>query len=117
MSANDGMPPRDHAPEEERPDDGAHHGLEENLKSKSTWRRLLFMIIFMIIWGISRFVVGAVVVLQFLWVLFAGETNSRLTEFGQSLATYTYQIVLYLTFNTEQRPWPFADWPGGPPPE
>ena len=53
--------------------------------------------------------------LQFLWVLIRGETNAQLTGFGQSLATYTYQIVLYLTFSSEERPFPFADWPVGPP--
>ncbi|MGB5259977.1 MAG: DUF4389 domain-containing protein [Gammaproteobacteria bacterium] len=32
------------------------------------------------------------------------------------MATYTYQIINYLTFNTEDRPFPFdLDWPAGPP--
>ena len=49
---------------------------------------------------------------QFFWVLFTGETNQKLQEFGKSLATYTNQIILYLTFNTEERPFPFdVDWP------
>ncbi len=83
--------------------------LQENLKAPSTWLRLLFMILFLALWGISRIVVLAVVVLQFFWVLIRGETNARLAGFGQSLATYTYQIVLYLTFSTEERPFPFSD--------
>jgi hypothetical protein len=54
--------------------------------------------------------------LQFFSVLFTAETNKPLVTFGQSLATYTYQIVRYLTFNTEQRPFPFdLEWPDGPP--
>ena len=89
--------------------------LQENLKAPSTWLRLLFMVLFLVLWGFSRVVVLAVVVLQFLWVLTRGETNARLAEFGQSLATYTYQIVLYLTFSTEEQPFPFSDWPTGPP--
>lgn len=103
--------PRDHVPDE--PQDRDHRrDLEDNIKSRSTWLRLLFMIVIAIIYGLSRFVVGAVVILQFFWVLFTGETNGRLTGFGQSLATYTYQMVRYLTFNTESRPFPFdEDWP------
>lgn len=62
--------------------------LEENLKTPSTWLRLLFMLLFLALWGISRVVVLAVVVLQFLWVLIAGKTNAQLAVFGQSLATY-----------------------------
>jgi len=48
--------------------------------------------------------------------LFTAETNKALEQLGQSLATYTYQIVRYLTYNTEERPFPFdLDWPDGPP--
>ncbi len=113
---NESMPPTDHVtgdqPDEQDRNDST---IEENLKSRSTWLRLLFMILFLALWSISRVVVFTVVVLQFFWVLFAGETNARLGAFGQSLATYSYDIVMYLTFNTEEQPFPFADWPGGPP--
>lgn len=90
--------------------------LEQNLKQRSTWRRLLFMLLFLFLWGVSRVVTAAVVLIQFLWVLFTGQTNEQLLKLGQGLATYSYQIVLYLTFNSDQRPFPFTDWPEGPPP-
>ena len=49
-------------------------------------------------------------------MLFTGETNKLLEKFGQSLATDTYQIICYLTFNTEEWPFPFdLDWPAGLP--
>ena len=55
---------------------------------------------------------GAVVLLQLLWVLVTGEVNVRLNALGQSLAVYTSQMIRYLTYNTEQRPFPFdEDWP------
>ena len=86
--------------------------LAKNLKSKSIWMRLLFMLVITFLYSISRIVVGAVVVMQFFWVLLTGETNHKLQLFGKSLATYTNQIVLYLTFNSEERPFPFdLDWP------
>ena len=86
--------------------------LAKHLKSKSIWMRLLFMLVVTFLYFISRVVVGAVVVVQFFWVLFTGETNERLKEFGKSLAVYTNQIILYLTFNTEERPYPIdLDWP------
>lgn len=86
--------------------------LEDHLTARATWLRLLFMVVITILWGVSRIVLGAVVVLQFLWLLFTGQTNGRLAELGQSLAVYTYQVVRYLTFNTEKRPFPFdTDWP------
>ena len=86
--------------------------LVKNLKSKSIWMRLLFMLVITFLYSVSRIVVGAVVVVQFFWILFTGETNQKLQVFGKSLATYTNQIILYLTFNTEERPFPFdMDWP------
>jgi hypothetical protein len=88
----------------------------ENVKTRSTWLRLFFMFVVILLYWVSRLVVGVVVLLQFFWVLFTGETNKPLETFGQSLATYTYQVIRYLTFNTEERPFPFdLDWPVGPP--
>jgi Flp pilus assembly protein TadB len=89
--------------------------VKENLKKRSTWLRLFFMLVMVVLYSVSRVVVSVVVLLQFFWVLFTAETNKPLEKFGQSLATYTYQIIRYLTFNTEERPFPFdLDWPTGP---
>ena len=111
------VPPPDHEVDDDDGDDetAPEASLEDNLRAPSTWLRLLFMILFLALWAISRVVVIAVVALQFFWVLFKGETNPRLGAFGQSLATYSYQIVMYLTFNSEEQPFPFSDWPPGPP--
>ncbi len=90
--------------------------VKENLKRGSTWLRLFFMFVVVILYSVSRVVVSVVVLFQFFWVLLSGETNKSLENFGQSLATYTYQIISYLTFNTEDRPYPFdLQWPAGPP--
>jgi hypothetical protein len=90
--------------------------VKNNLKRRSTWLRLFFMLVVIMLYWVARLVVGIVVLLQFFWVLFTGETNESLERLGQSLATYTYQIIQYLTFNTEERPFPFdLDWPAGPP--
>jgi uncharacterized protein YqhQ len=93
-----------------------NRAFEEHLKSRSTWLRLFFMIVLAFFYAVSRLVTVVVIVAQFCHVLFTGETNRPLRDFGLSLATYTYQILCYLTFNTEQRPFPFdAEWPQGKP--
>lgn len=95
---------------------GDNEALKRNIKAGSTWLRLFFMIVVAFLYGISRVVVGAVVVLQFFWVLFTGSRNENLLQLGQSLATYTYQVISYLTFVSEERPFPIdADWPSGAP--
>lgn len=111
MTTND--QPMDHAPPEEMADDkGASSDLEKNVKEKSTWVRLFFMVVFAILYGLSRFVIGAVVIIQFFYVLFTGETKAELKTFGHSLAIYSYEIIEYLTFNTDRKPFPFeGEWP------
>ena len=71
------------------------------------------MVLFVALWSITRLVVLAVVILQVLFLLFSGGRNERLAGFGESLAVYSYQLVAYLTFASEEQPFPFSDWPDG----
>jgi len=93
--------------------------MSDNLKAHITdmnvWLRLLFMLLFAAIYAVTRFVLVAVVILQFMWVLFTADKNRPLLSFGNQLSTFVYQIYRYLTFNTECRPFPFSDWPGDTP--
>jgi len=95
-------------------DESAGKPIEENLKSRATWTRLLYMVICCFLVSLASFVGTFVVVLGFLWVLFSGEVNRQVQQVGQSLAAYIYEIIRYLTFNTEDRPFPLGnEWPSG----
>ena len=86
--------------------------LQKNVKSKNTWLRLFFMLVMGIAWSIAGFVTSAVVIVNFVYLLLTGGTNDKLTGLGHSMATYLFQIVEYMTMNTEDRPFPFdLDWP------
>lgn len=86
--------------------------VEENIKSRTTWMRLLFMCIYAVIISLTGMVGTVIVVLGFLWVLFTGEVNRELRQIGQAIADYMYELVRYLTFNTEEKPFPFGGaWP------
>ena len=85
------------------------------LTNLDTWKRGLFMVVFAIISGVAKLVVTLVAVFQFVTVLFKGQTNDSVLPFGQNLSTYIYQITLFLTFNTEEMPFPFMDFPDGAP--
>ncbi len=93
--------------------------MDENIKSslrtRGTWLRLVYMVLFVIIFNVTEIVVTVVVVLQFLSKLFTGGVNARLQGFGQSLGSYLSEIVCFLTFQTEDMPYPFAHWPSGAP--
>ena len=83
--------------------------IEENIKSRSTWLRLLFMVVFYALATVTSAVLSVVVVLSFFWVLFTGERNSQLQQAGQVIAAYLYEIIRYLTFNTDDKPFPFGN--------
>jgi hypothetical protein len=89
--------------------------VKDNLKSQSTWKRGLYMLLYIIFSRVAEIVLGFVVLFQFLLKLFTGETNERLLKLGQGLSTYVYQALQFLTFNSEYHPYPFGAWPKGEP--
>ncbi len=89
--------------------------VKHNLKSQSTWKRGLYMLLYIIFSRIAEIVLGVVVLFQFLLKLFTGETNERLLKLGQGLSTYVYQVFQFLTYNSEYHPYPFGAWPKGEP--
>ncbi len=85
--------------------------LKSNLTSSKHWVRLIYMLLFAVFVYVASFVVGVLVMVQFIFALITGSDNRKLREFGGSLTAYIHQILLFLTFNSEFKPFPFADWP------
>ena len=89
--------------------------IKENIRSRPTWTRGLFMLLFAVIYGLAELVITAVVVFQFFSVLITGKNIQRLLIFGQGLSTFVYHIMLFLTYNIEEKPFPFGSWTNDPP--
>lgn len=87
--------------------------LKQNLTAAETWMRGFFILLFIFLLVIARVVTGAVVVVQFLFTVFTGQANDNLRYFGASLASFVYQAMLFVTYNTDEKPFPFAPWPTG----
>jgi len=85
--------------------------IKEKLSNTNTWIRGLYMLLFLFIMGAAKFAIGVLVLFQFLTHLFAGNINERLVSFSSSLAQYISQIILYVCYVTEEKPFPFNDWP------
>ncbi len=105
---SDDNPPVDHVLAD---DEGHKSAIEDHLKSKPTWLRLFFMLVFWALAGVTTFVASIVIVLGFFWVLFTGETNEQLQKAGKGIAAYFFQIISYLTYNSDEKPFPFGEWP------
>lgn len=106
---SDSNPPADHAFVDDKE---PGKPIEQNIKSRATWTRFLYMVLSYILVCLTAMVGVVIVVFGFLWVLFTGEVNRELRGVGQSIASYIYENVRFLTFNTEERPFPFGgQWP------
>jgi hypothetical protein len=86
---------------------------ETNLKDSSTWKRILYMLLFVLAYSVAEFVLMAVAIVQVLFKLITGDINDNLTILGKQTALYIYDVMLFLTFNTEKKPFPFSAWPNG----
>mgnify|MGYP000877088964 CR=1 FL=1 len=83
----------------------------KEIERESIVLRILWMVVFTIIWQLAEIVLGCVVLLQLGYRLFYSAPNAGLQSFGDSLSQYLRQIGRFGTFNTEEKPWPFSDWP------
>lgn len=90
---------------------GEFDTLKSNVTSPDHWIRLFFMVLFGFVLQLASLVVGVVVLLQFLFALLTGSDNDNLRHFGASLTRYISDTLSFLTYNSEDKPFPFADWP------
>jgi hypothetical protein len=88
--------------------------VKKNIKNSNSWIRLLFIIIFLVFYGIGETVFWFSVLVQVIFTLFTGKVNANLKEFTGKLVVYLYSVLKYVSFQTEEKPFPFAAWPKSP---
>jgi len=84
---------------------------KQNLKNKNTWMRILYMLLFVVAYAVAEFLLTAVVVVQVFFKLITGSLNERLLVLGKQTSQYVYDILRFMTFNSEDMPFPFKNWP------
>lgn len=84
---------------------------KDNLSNRNIWARVLYMLLFVIAYSISETILVFVAIFQVLAVLFTGHVHATVHQFGANLSGYMYQILQFVTFNSEDLPFPFTDWP------
>lgn len=85
--------------------------LKKNLTSGNQWMRLVYMVLFYFLLQLAGLVMLAVVVLQFLFAIITGSANDNLRRLGDQVSSYIYQTLQFLIYNTEEKPFPFSEWP------
>ena len=73
--------------------------------------RVLWMILFALVWQVAELVLLALVLVQLVYRLSSGRPHVGAMNFGDSLSQYLAQIGRFGCFHSDEKPWPFADWP------
>ena len=84
--------------------------IKENVKNPSVWLRGLFILVFGVILYFAIILVWLVVVFQFVTTLLTGELNRQLADFSVGLQRYISLILGYITFQSDDKPFPFSPW-------
>ena len=87
--------------------------LKKHIREPKTWLRGFYILLFLVFYSVAKIVIFAIIIFQFILTVFTGKTNVRLVQLGLSLSTYSYQILTFLTFNSDYHPYPFGEWPSG----
>lgn len=82
-----------------------------NEQPKVGWERMLYTILYLIIGRFIAMVLFVIAVCQFIYSWVIGEPNDKLLHFTAGLAEYSKQLVSYVGFNSEEKPWPAGEWP------
>ncbi|MDC0073133.1 DUF4389 domain-containing protein [Gammaproteobacteria bacterium] len=85
--------------------------LKENFLQQGKWLRLLWIIGFSFIYFISLLVLGLIVTVQFLFVLLTNSPNENILRASSGFRNYMVQILDFITYRSEDKPFPFSDFP------
>ncbi len=88
--------------------------VKENKKSDKNpeiFSRIFYTILFLLVGWISLWVFCFVVLIQFGFLLITGQVNTNLKGFNKEVGLFLFDLIKYLSFQTNEKPFPFRDWP------
>lgn len=90
----------------------SNSALQGRLLSKTVWLRILYVALFCVVGYLCLHVVLLATLVQGVLLLVTGEANSNLHKLTGAMADYLRQLALFITFNGEDKPFPFSAFPG-----
>lgn len=85
--------------------------IKRNLLDADQWIRIIFMVLFAVVAWFVLIGLLILVVVQALISLISGEPNRNLQKAGFTFGCWLHEMVLFLVYNTEEKPFPFAEFP------
>lgn len=84
----------------------------ENLKKTSVWQRVFFTLGFALLFNLILVpLVLLTTLVQVVFVLFSGEKNENVVELSDKVFAYVSQILRFILFLGDDKPFPFSDFP------
>ena len=85
--------------------------LTENIKEPSIWVNFFLKVIYLIFLNFIIPFLGFITLLQLLFSLGSKKPNDNLISFSKKISIYIYQIINFMTYSSDERPWPFNAFP------
>ena len=82
-----------------------------DLQRKNIVIRLLYTILFLIVFEILKIIIQVCVLFQYVYLLITRSYNLPIRKFSNKVAAYAYRVMRYLTLNENAKPFPFQDFP------
>lgn len=73
--------------------------------------RLLYTILFLIIFEILKIIIQISVLFQYVYLLIAKTYSDPVRNFTNKVSIYAYKVLRYVTLNENKKPYPFQDFP------
>ena len=84
----------------------------DRIKDYNNWLRIFFMLSYSIVLlYILVPMIAVVMIAQVVCMFGIGKRNSNLTVFGESLVEYIQQMIDFLLYKSDEKPFPFKPFP------
>ena len=85
--------------------------VKQNLRNVDSWLRGFFIVVFAVIFYFLVGIIWLLVIFQFLTTVITGKLNNQLEKFSGVLTDYALQILDYVTYQSDLKPFPFSPLP------
>jgi len=73
--------------------------------------RLLYTILFLIIFEILKIIIQVSVLFQYVYLLISKTYSNPVRNFTNKVSVYAYKVLRYVALNENKKPYPFQGFP------
>ncbi len=78
--------------------------------NSETFSRVFYTVLLALIGWVALWVFSFVVIIQFGFLLITGQVNTNLKGFNKEVGLYLFDIIKFLSFQSNEKPFPFRGW-------